>query len=217
VRAMKAYIRVMYSSEGRSPAEVFQIMKNLGFHKVKGQPMFEGEVADDPQLNEKLEELHLALKGMELRYLPSLGAPSDDSGNVVCDPHESLKAWGALGIDVNELSLLLETDVQKFRHRAMTLMKEHIEAIVAARERQLEEARKAHEDKLMAMAEKERVDKQAESIQQLLAQEGGVNFHELHGAIKIDADELTELLHDMIDSGKVKAEQKGRRVVYSSV
>jgi len=214
---MKAYVRVMYSSEGRSPSEVFQIMRNLGFHKVKGQPLFEGEMADEPQLNEKLEEMHVALKGMEVRYFPSLGAQSDEAGNVVCDPNSALQAWRGLGIDITELSSLLDSDVSKFRLKAMGVMKDQIDAIAQAKERELEEARLAREAELIAQAEKERVAKQMESIRELLSQEGGVNFNQLHDAIGMEAEELTDMLNNMIDAGKVKAEQKGRRVVYSSV
>lgn len=217
VSAMKAYVRVMYSSEGRSPSEVFQIMRNLGFHKVMGQPLFEGEVADEPQLNEKLEDMHAALKGMEIRYFPSLGAQSDEAGNAVCDPNSALNAWRGLGIDITELSMLLDTDVAKFRAKATEVMKGQIEAIALAREKELEEARKAREAELIAKAEQERVAKQMDSIRQMLSSEGGVNFHQLHDAIGLDADELTDMLNNMIDAGKVKAEQKGRRVVYSSV
>lgn len=214
---MKAYIRVIYSSEGRSPAEVFSIMKGLGFHKLKGQPVFEGEVTDDPHLNEKLEELHTALRGMEVRYIPSLGAPSDDAGNVICDPKEALLAWRALGFDIDELGALLETDVNQFREKATALMKEHIESIVRAREAELEELRKAQEAEQAALREKEMQRRQQEAISDLLAQEGGVNFNTLHASSKMDPDELTEMLHDMINSGKVRAEQKGKRVVYTTV
>ncbi|OPY33857.1 MAG: hypothetical protein A4E32_00595 [Methanomassiliicoccales archaeon PtaU1.Bin124] len=213
---MKAYIRVLYSSEGRSPADVLQIMKDLGFSKVKGQPLFEGEAADEETLSAKLEDVHAALKGMVVRYIPSVGGPSDEAGNVICQANESLQPWRGLGVDVDELTALLDSDVDKFRSRAVEVMKQRIDAIAEAKEKELEEARKAREAELARQAEQDRVAKLAESINLKLTQEGGVNFHELHDATGLEADELSDMLNDMIQAGKVKAEQKGRRVVYSS-
>jgi DNA-binding transcriptional MerR regulator len=213
---MKAFIRVIYSSEGKSPAEVYQIMKGMGFHKMKGQPMFEGDVSDDAQLNEKMEDLHVALRGMELRYIPTLGSPTDQQGNLVCNARDTLNSWKALGLNVAELGQLLEIDVQKFRHQAIHALKAQVEQVVAARESEL-----AEEKKVMAKAENEKVDREkaersAATLRSLLSQEGGITFHQLHAGSGLEADELSEMLREMVDSGAVRAEQRGRRVVYSS-
>ena len=61
-------------------------------------------------------------------------------------------------------------------------MNQRIDAIAAAKEKELEDARKAREAELAAKTEQERVNKLADSISGLLGQEGGVNFHQLHDA-----------------------------------
>lgn len=213
---MKAFIRVIYSSEGRSPAEVYQIMKGMGFHKMKGQPMFEGDVADDAQLNEKMEELHVALRGMELRYIPTLGSPTDQQGNLVCNARDTLNSWKALGLNVAELSQLLEIDVQKFRHQAIHALKQQVEQVVVARELELAEEKKALAKVEQEMVEREKVEKASSALKELLSQEGGITYHQLHESSGLEADELTEMLREMVDSGAVRAEQRGKRVVYSS-
>lgn len=209
---MKAYIRVIYSSEGRSPAEVAKIMKDLGFHKVKGQPLFEGEVADDAALDQMMEQLHIALKGMEVRYIPTLLGMEGAPANL----KDMMRAWKDMGWDVDRLKSLLETDPPKFRHEVMGLMKAEVDEVVSQREKELAELEQKHQIELQEREERERAEKQAKHIQDLLAQEGGVTFHQLHDDTKLDSEELGELIKDMVDKGSVRALQRGRRVVYIS-
>jgi hypothetical protein len=212
---MRAFVRVIYSSEGKSPAEVRQIMMSLGFDKVKGQPLFEGEVTGEESLNDKLEELHVALRGMELRYIPSLETPSDETGVVVKSVSEELAAWNGLGVDVDELSSLLSSNVNGFKQKATSIFQQKIEAIAVAKEKELAESSAAS-----AKAEKERqgrelVERRVSKLMGMLGKEGGVTFHELHASSGYDAEELTEMLKDLVESGKAKAEQKGKNVVYA--
>jgi polyhydroxyalkanoate synthesis regulator phasin len=44
--------------------------------------------------------------------------------------------------------------------------------------------------------------------------EGGQTFHQLAGAVGIDEEMLSQMIDDLVEKGKIKAEQKGRRVVY---
>lgn len=213
---MKAFIRVIYSSEGKSPADVYKIMKDMGFHKVKGQPMFEGEVSDDAQLNEKLEGLHVALRGMELRYIPTLASPTDQQGNIVSNARDTLNSWKVLGLNVAELGQLLEVDVQRFRHQAIHAMKEQVDQVVAAREKEMAEEKKAIAKAEEERALREKVEKRASTLKSLLDQDGGITFNQLHISSGLEADELSEFLREMVESGAVRAEQRGRRVVYST-
>jgi hypothetical protein len=211
---MRAFVRVIYSSEGKSPAEVRQIMMSLGFDKVKGQPLFEGEVSGEESLNEKLEELHLALRGMELRYIPSLEAPSDDTGAVVRSVNEELASWKALGINVEELNSLLNSNVSGFKQRATSIFQEKIDAIAVAKEKELAEASAASEKAEKEREERERMEGRVSKLMKMLGKEGGVTFQELHTSSGYDTEELTEMLKDLVEGGKVGAEQKGKNVVY---
>jgi hypothetical protein len=57
---MKAYIKVVYSSEGMSPAQVEGIFNDHGFQRMNGHQAFETEVADAGDSQVKLEALHPA-------------------------------------------------------------------------------------------------------------------------------------------------------------
>ncbi|MFP4546394.1 MAG: hypothetical protein ACLFPN_06050, partial [Methanomassiliicoccales archaeon] len=67
---MKAYIKVIYSSEGASPREVEKAFTDADFLKVRGGPVFEVDVTEESDLQGKLEDLHDSLRGMEVRYMP---------------------------------------------------------------------------------------------------------------------------------------------------
>jgi DNA-binding transcriptional MerR regulator len=66
-----------------------------------------------------------------------------------------LNSWKALGLNVAELGQLLEIDVQKFRHQAIHALKGQVDQVVAARERELAEEKKA-----VAKAEIEKADRE---------------------------------------------------------
>jgi ribosomal protein S25 len=201
---MKAYIRVIYSSEGRPPADVTKIMREKGFHKVKGQPLFEGDISDEGELDHKMTELHSALHGMEVRYIPSLGSPADAEGALQIDIRDALK----------QLSVLLETDPTKFKHEASSQFKAKVDLVMAAREKEIREA----EEKRL-QEERERELREAEErklarITTMFGREGGVTFHQLTEDSGLDADEAGDLIKDMVDNGRLRAVQKGRNVVY---
>lgn len=212
---MRAFIRVIYSSEGRSPSEVLQIMHGLGFEKVKGQPLFVGEVADEEELSRRLEEVHVALRGMEVRYIPSLEVPTDDAGKAVCNATGALAPWRALGIDVDELETLLNADVKRFRERALLLFKEKVDAVAEAKEKELAAEAAARAKAEREREERERAEGRKQKLTALLANGEGATFQELHAFSGYEMDELIEVLKELIDGGKVKAAQKGKNVVYS--
>ncbi len=211
---MKAYIRVIYSSEGRPPADVTKIMREEGFHKVKGQPLFEGEVFDESELDQKMAALHSSLRGMEVRYIPSLSAPADAEGVLQVRASEGMKGWAEAGLNVEQLSALLETDPTKFKHEANSQFKHKVEQLMAAREKEIREA-----EEKRAQEEREREVREAEerklaNITTMFGRDGGVTFHDLSEGSGLDPDELGDLIKDMVDNGRLRAEQRGRNVVY---
>jgi hypothetical protein len=211
---MKAYIRVIYSSEGRPPADVTKIMREKGFHKVKGQPLFEGDISDEGELDQKMAALHSALRGMEVRYIPSLGSPADSEGALQIDISNALKGWKEAGLNVEQLGVLLETDPTKFKHEANSQFKGKVDLVMAAREKEIHEA----EEKRL-QEERERELREAEErklarITTMFGREGGATFHQLTEDSGLDADEAGDLIKDMVDNGRLRAVQKGRSVVY---
>ncbi|MFA5314030.1 MAG: hypothetical protein WC375_12075 [Methanomassiliicoccales archaeon] len=212
---MRAFVRVIYSSEGKSPAEVRQILMGLGFDKVKGQPLFQSEVASEEDLNKRLEELHVALRGMEVTYIPSLEAPSDDTGAVACGVREELASWKVMGIDVDDMSALLDSNIKMFKQKATGIFQGKVDAIAAAKEKELSEAAAAFAKAEKEREERERLEGRISKLMEMLGKEGGVTFGELHRSSGYDAEELMDMLKGLVEGGKAKAEQNGKNVVYA--
>ena len=91
---MKAYIKVVYSSDGKSPVKVEGIRNYHGFHKVSGQQAFEAEVTDT-DYTANLESLHAALKGTGARYMLTSGKLSEGSSAAVPSCGDRLERDGA--------------------------------------------------------------------------------------------------------------------------
>ena len=176
--------------------------------------MFEGEVSDESELDQKMAALHSALRGMEVRYIPSLSAPADAEGACRSGPAKAMKGWAEAGLNVEQLSALLETDPTKFKHEANSQFKHKVEQLMAAREKEIREA-----EEKRAQEEREREIREAEerklaNITTMFGREGGVTFHDLSEGSGLDPDELGDLIKDMVDNGRLRAEQRGRNVVY---
>jgi DNA-binding protein H-NS len=200
---MKAYIKVVYSSEGMSPVKVEAIFNDQGFHKMNGQQAFEVEVADAGEYQEKLEALHPLLKGTGIRYMLTSGKPFEGSSSAGPSCHERLEKWRETGIDVDELSDLLDNNVSNFRKRAMEMTAIQVDRIASEKEKELNEK----DAKEKAEAIKKRA-------LELLASKEGHTFIELVKASGMEEEELQAMLLDYVEKGKIKAEQKGRHVVY---
>jgi len=200
---MKAYVKVGYSSGGKSPSEVEKIFVDNGFQKARGTSTFILEVANETELDIKLGELHGALKNSGIMYVPSLGKPTEDMELPLSSAQGRLEKWNEIGANVDELAALLETDVEQFKERALAMAKFQIEKIAADREKDLVETEA-----------KRRVEKARDKIVESAMVEGGQTFHQLAGAVGIDEEILSQMIDDLVEKGKIKAEQKGRRVVY---
>jgi hypothetical protein len=199
---MKAYIKVIYSSEGVSPAMVEGIFSDHGFHKVKGQQAFEADVADPDEYRVKVEAVHSALKGTGIRYMLTSGKPFEGVGAVPSYP-ERLEKWRETGIDVDELADLLENNIGNFRKRAAEMTAIQFDRIAVDKEKELQEK-----------AEKDKVEAVKKHAAELLTSSEGHTFMELVKASGMEEDELQQMLLDFVEKGKIKAEQRGRHVVY---
>lgn len=200
---MKAYVRVEYSSEGKSPKEVEKAFIENGFQKAKGSAVFETEVADETEFDIKLGRLHEALKHSGVMYAPSFGKPPEGMQALPASYQGRLEKWREIGADVGELGSLLETDVERFKARAIEMAKDQAEKIAADREKELSE-----------VEAKERIDKARDRIVESAKVEGGQTFHQLASAVGIDEEVLSQMIDELVEKGKIKAEQRGRRVVY---
>jgi predicted transcriptional regulator len=200
---MKAYVKVEYSSGGKSPSEVEKIFVDNGFQKARGTSTFILEVANETELDIKLGELHGTLKNSGITYVPSLGKPTEDMELPLSSAQGRLEKWNEIGANVDELAALLETDVEQFKERALAMATFQIEKIAADREKDIVETEA-----------KRRVEKARDKIVESAMVEGGQTFHQLAGAVGIDEEMLSQMIDDLVEKGKIKAEQKGRRVVY---
>ena len=200
---MKAYIKVVYSSEGMSPAQVEGIFNDHGFHKMNGQQAFETEAADIADFAVKLSALHPALKGTGIRYMITGGKTFDVNNSAVPSCRERLEKWRETGIDVDELADLLETDLVSFRKRALEMTTIQFERIAAEKEKELREKQA-----------KEKAESIKKRTADLLTSKEGHTFIELVIASGMEEEELKQSLLDLVDKGKIKAEQRGRHVVY---
>jgi hypothetical protein len=200
---MKAYIKVVYSSDGMSPAQVEGIFNDHGFQRMNGQQAFESEVADAGDCQVKLEALHPALKGTGIRYLLTSGKPFEGPASTVPSCRERLEKWRDTGIDVDELSDLLENDVVGFRRRAAEMTGVQFERIAVEKEKEIAEKQ--------AKEKAEGIKKRA---MELMTSSEGHTFMELVKASGMEEDEMQAMLLDFVEKGKIKAEQRGRHVVY---
>jgi lambda repressor-like predicted transcriptional regulator len=203
---MKAYIKVMHFSGGKSPIEVETALKGLGFARIKGTSTFETEVADEVAGIERLEKVHQAFEGMNVAYTPTLGRPSEQIPEQQISYLDRMAKWRGAGLDVDELSELLQSDKERFKSRGLEMMSAQLDRILIDREKTLRENEA-----------RERAEKARETILAAVRKEGGQTFHQLAALSNVDEDTLTTMLDDMVKKGKIVARQSGRRVAYLAV
>jgi predicted transcriptional regulator len=203
---MKAYIKVMHFSGGKSPFEVETALKDLGFSKVKGTSTFEAEVDDEVAGIERLEKVHQAFEGMNVAYTPTLGKPSEPIPDQQMSYVDRMTKWRDAGFDVDELSDLLQSDPGRFKVRGMEMMGAQLDWVLIDRE-------KWHREK----EARDRAEKAVETILAAVRMEGGQTFHQLAKLSNVDEDTLTIMLDDMVKKGKIVARQSGRRVAYIAI
>ena len=200
---MKAYIKVMHFSGGKSPSAVEMALKDLGFAKVKGTSTFEAEVADEVAGIERLEKVHQAFEGMNVAYTPTLGRPSEPIPELQMSHLDRLSKWRDVGLGVDELSELLQSDPERFKSRGLEMMSAQLDRIIIDQQKAL------REKEVQEQAERAR-----ETILAAVHKEGGQTFHQLAALSNVDEETLTTMLDDMVKKGKIVARQSGRRVAY---
>ena len=198
---MKAYIRVIYSSDGSSPGQVDSVFLGKGFRKVPGVPGYEIDVLNEAEMTQLLEELHVSLKGLEGRYIPTLGTVE---GQPSTGYRQRVAKLRDLNMEPMELSGLLEEDAGKFKAAVHEKLETYLDSIIAERQEEVAVA------EAKVMAERARV----MLMEQL---RDGRTFHELLKAVPMEEDELSQRLLELVEKGAIRAEQKGRSVVYVAV
>jgi hypothetical protein len=198
---MKAYIRVIYSSDGSSPGQVDSVFLGNGFRKVPGVPGYEIDVLNEAEMAQLLEGLHVALRGLEVRYIPTLGTVE---GQPITGYRQRVAKLRDLNMEPMELSSLLEEDAMKFKAAVHDKLDAYLDSIVAERQEEVAAA------EAKVMAERAR----AMLMEQLRE---GRTFHELLKAVPMEEDELSQRLLELVEKGAIRAEQKGRSVVYIAV
>lgn len=198
---MKAYIRVVYSSDGSSPGQIESVFLSKGFRKVPGVPGYEIDVLNEAEMAQLLEELHGVLKGLEVRYIPTLGTVE---GQPTAGYRQRVAKLRDLNMEPMELSGLLEQDASKFKAAAHEKLDAYLDSIIAERQEEVAAA------EAKVMAERAR----AMLMEQLRE---GRTFHELLKAVPMEEDELSQRLLELVEKGAIRAEQKGRSVVYVAV
>ncbi|MHC1710434.1 MAG: hypothetical protein AB9819_08535 [Methanomassiliicoccales archaeon] len=198
---MKAYIRVIYSSDGSSPGQVDWVFLGKGFRKVPGVPGYEIDVLNEAEMAQLLEELHVSLKGLEVRYIPTLGTVE---GQPTAGYRQRVVKLRDLNMEPMELSGLLEEDAGKFKAAVHEKLEAYLDSIIAERQEEVAAA------ETKVMAERARV-----MLMEQLRE--GRTFHELLKSVPIEEDELSQRLLELVEKGAIRAEQKGRSVVYVAV
>jgi predicted transcriptional regulator len=202
---MKAYVKIIYSSEGASPVEVEERMRKVGFIKIKGSVIFQTDVASAEELDVKSNEVHDALRGAEVRYMPSIER-LEGMGEVGAPTYQDrLEKLRSLGVDVDELNELLENDTERFKGRAMEMLQAQIERIAKDREKEINE-----------LEARRRLENARDNIVSL-AGSNGMTVQELIAEVGIDEEFLYGILEELVKAGRITAEQRGRRVVYVAI
>ncbi len=83
------------------------------------------------------------------------------------------------------------------------MMKSQIDRVAAEREKEVKES-----------DAREKLEKARDRIVETAKTEGGQTFHQLLMAVGIDEEVLSQMIDELVEKGRIKAEQRGRRVVY---
>jgi len=195
---MKAYIRVIYSSDGSSPEKVGAVFLSKGFKKIPGAPGYEIDVLNEEEMSVLLEELHSALKGLEVRYIPTLGSME---GQPATGYRQGLSPLKELNMDPTELVGLLEDDPSRFKATAQDMFNTYLDTIIAQRQ-----------DEVAAAEAKLKAERARQTLMEELKE--GRTFHELLRQVPMEEEELSQRLLELVEKGAIRAEQKGRSVIY---
>jgi hypothetical protein len=209
---IRTYIRVELAGEGESPKQVIERMRKVGAVPIIGDYDFELSLDNDERLFDKLEEIHHALRGANVRYtLTTLtGAEASTLAKTRHDithyvdqkPIElrkslykaKLERWREMGLDVSELEPLLDNDLDHFKAASKEFLRTHLDRISLVTDRKPES----------------QVD--GEVLAQL--DEEGKMMAEIKGATGLSEDQITVSLGRLISAGCVVRTQRDSKEIF---
>jgi hypothetical protein len=209
---IRTYIRVELAGEGESPKQVIERMRKVGAVPIIGDYDFEMSLDNDERLFDKLEEIHHALRGANVRYtLTTLtGAEAatlaksrhDITHYVNQKPLElrkslykaKLERWREMGLDVAELEILLDDDLDQFKASSKEFLRTHLDRVSLVTDRKPES----------------QVD--GEVLAQL--DEEGKTMAEIKGATGLSEDQVTVALGRLISAGCAVRTQRDSKEIF---
>ncbi len=203
---IRTYIRVELAGEGESPKQIIERMRKVGAVPIIGDYDFELSLDDDERLFDKLEEIHHALRGANVRYtLTTLTGA--EAATLAKSRHEvthyvtqkplelrrslykaKLERWREMGLDVAELEPLLDRDLDHFKSASKEFLRTHLDRISLVTDRKPES----------------QVD--GEVLAQL--DENGKMMSEIRSATGLSEDQVTVSLGRLISAGCVVRTQR---------
>ncbi|MDQ1371611.1 MAG: hypothetical protein QG582_525 [Candidatus Thermoplasmatota archaeon] len=211
---IKTFIRVEMSSEGESPKEVVERMRQIGATPVVGDYDFELDLGDDERLFDKLEDIHHALRGSSVRYSVTTRTDIEDTGErknhvtPLVDQkatelkrklyREKLERWKELGLDVEELERLLEEDMDKFKEVSKDFLKTHLDNLSVVKDKHPPE--NLLDGEVLSL-----LDEQGKTIADIMSLTG------------YSEEKVTLSLGRLISAGSTVTERQGKAEVYKLV
>ncbi|MEW5748157.1 MAG: hypothetical protein AB1793_05135 [Candidatus Thermoplasmatota archaeon] len=209
---IKVFIRVELSSEGESPKEVVERMRQIGCTPVVGDFDFEMPLGDDERLFDKLEDIHHALRGSNARYSVTTRTDVEDAGSAqrnhvtpLVDQkatelkrklyREKLERWRELGLDVEELEVLLDSDMERFKQVSKDFLRTHL-------------------DKMSVVKDKHPPENQVDGEVLSLLDEQGRTLQDIMSLTGYSEEAVTLSLGRLISAGSTQTEKNGQAEVY---
>jgi len=212
---IKTYIRVELGSEGESPKKVIERMRKIGAVPVVGDFDFELSLREDERLFDRLEEIHKALKGADVRYtittLTDVETGTSGRGKRVTHyvdqkPIELKKAlykaklerWRDMGLDVGELEEILDSDLERFKTASKDFLRTRLDHMSIVKDRRSD-------------------DNEVDGEVLALLDERGISLTDVISATGLSEEQIMLSLGRLISSGSATRVQKGMLELYSMV
>lgn len=199
---IRTFIRLQLSSEGDSPKQLVERVRKIGGVPVMGDYDFEITLGEDQRLFDKLEEIHNALKGSNVRYTVTTRAGAESEGSysgrkvthyIDQKPTElrrslykaKLERWKEMGLDVSELEVLIDEDLDKFKAASREFLRTHLDRLSIVQDKRPQENR--IDGEILALLD-----------------EDGKTLRQIAEATGLFEDQVTLSLGRLISSGSVR-------------
>jgi hypothetical protein len=209
---IRTYIRVELAGEGESPKQVIERMRKVGAVPIIGDYDFELSLDNDERLFDKLDEIHHALRGANVRYtLTTLTGA--EAATLAKSRHEithyvsqkplelrrslykaKLGRWREMGLDVAELEALLDSDLDDFKAASKEFLRTHLDRISLVTDRKPES--------------------QVDGEVLALLDEEGMTMAEIKGTTGLSEDQVTVALGRLISAGCAVRTQRNSREIF---